>query len=370
MPKDLSRWRVSVISPRPGRDYGEWTLRVRPPGASSGKRERTELEATPENLDRAKQIARTRAAELNGDVGLTALAVYDRYTAFMAEIGGATQATLAQYRSSREHLLNLGLGGLRDGELTRGVVTLAKDKLRGEGRMVSTVGKVFGHFSAAWRWAYHRELVEHPWPQTAPMRVPRDERNRKLPYTDEEVYEALEHFRTAGRPRGHYFVYAWAIAETGARADAVAQLQGMDVAFLRDGTARISLEHTKTGTHRHVFVGPALAAALPRVGPEEHLFTAPRRGGPLDVNNPSRLLRDWLKAKGLFGKRDPLHSFRRTVTETLQGPESGVSVQGGMAVTGHESVQVFASYASRGRYDTRKTCELLWLDPLRTQVET
>ncbi len=66
--KDLTGYRVSVNRPRPGRDGGEWVLRIRKPGRGRERREQTGLKACPETRVEAERIAEAvRASAATGE---------------------------------------------------------------------------------------------------------------------------------------------------------------------------------------------------------------------------------------------------------------------------------------------------------------
>lgn len=365
-PRDLDRYRVSVNRPRPGRDGGRWVLRVRAPGRGQESREPTELDAVPETRQEAEQLAALREHELNNGKP-TFAELFDLYVVHQRDVEKVAPSTLASYRPSRDYLVRCGISGLTEETLDRHKINTAKAELCKRLKNNSARTKAV-HWAACWRWAYQQGLVDVPWPETKRIKVPKADRCKKMAYTEEEIPRVLAYFLEVGRPAGRYHTFAWALAETGARADAMANVKGSDVTHdPESGGAWIRFGKTKTGPERRVLVSPALAQALPRADPGRWVWESRRRGapGPLHYPNVTQLLRRWLKAEGLFGLRD-LHSLRRSAVGKLLG--SGRSVEEGRRVTG-QSAQVFLSYAERAHFAPRKACEALWLDPLGTQVQ-
>lgn len=363
--RDLSCYRVTVNRPRPGRDGGKWVLRIRAPGRGEERREPTELDACPETRVEAEELARLKEVELNTGGKPTFLELFDLYQDYQRDVAKVAQGTLTSYTASRRHLIGCGLASLTEDELTHHEINKAKSKLCKKLKNTTAKTKAV-HWSGCWRWAYQEGLVGVPWPETKKIRVTKADTCKKKAYTDQEVADVLEHFKSAGHPKGRYFSFVWALAETGARADAMAHVRGCDLELdPESGGTWIRLSATKTGPERRVLVSPELADLLPQVEPGAYVWSSRRGGrpGPLNYPNVTGLLRSWLKERGLFGLRD-LHSLRRSAAHKLHTAKT--PTEEARRVTG-QSAEVFLRYAGRGHYTPREACRKLWLAPQGTQ---
>lgn len=227
-------------------------------------------------------------------------------------------------------------------ELDRARLRLVQDALRAEGRAATTVNTTIGALSAAWGWAFERDLVDRPFPRVKQLR--RDPVNKR-PYTDSEVVEVVA-WVLAARPWAHPIVAT--IADAGRRVGEIVAIQGRDV-------RRKALElHLRVKGNRIevVPISPEVMALIPETASDAFVWPKGIGAGwrcALDARKhvtSGAVLRVVKIAVRAIGIPDPerldVHSLRRAFVASCD--RAGVPSDVGRRVTGHKTRAMWEHY--------------------------